>query len=309
MDLHGIHHITAITADAQANVDFYTGVLGLRFVKKTVNFDDPSAYHLYYADETGSPGSVLTFFEYPGAPRGEAGQGMVHRIVWRVADEEALDFWEQRLESAGMVSERTEGSLRFSDPEGLDLQLVARETTERPLVAASEAIPERYAVQGFDGVRAYSADPGRSRSLLEDTLGFELEQNGRDAWRAAGEARSSTYLYDPAPLVRPSQGAGTVHHIAWAVKDDEQAALRERVLEGGAHPTGIVNRIYFRSVYFREPSGVLFELATLSPGFAVDEPLDRLGESLRLPPWHEHLRPRIERQLAPISVPRRSRVA
>jgi glyoxalase family protein len=309
MDLHGIHHITAITADAQANVDFYTGVLGLRFVKKTVNFDDPSAYHLYYADETGSPGSVLTFFEYPGAPRGEAGQGMVHRIVWRVADEEALDFWEQRLESAGMVSERTEGSLRFSDPEGLDLQLVARETTERPLAAASEAIPERCAVQGFDGVRAYSADPGRSRSLLEDTLGFELEQNGRDAWRAAGEGRSGTYVYDPAPLVRPSQGAGTVHHIAWAVKDDEQAALRERVLEGGAHPTGIVNRIYFRSVYFREPSGVLFELATLSPGFAVDEPLDRLGESLRLPPWHEHLRPRIERQLTPISVPRRSRVA
>jgi glyoxalase family protein len=308
MDLHGIHHITAITGDAQANVDFYTGVLGLRFVKKTVNFDDPSAYHLYYADESGTPGSVLTFFEYPRASRGRAGQGMIHRLSWRVADEGALDFWQRRLEGAGIGVERGEGSVRFEDPEGLGLELLVGPADERPLVAMSDSIPEGFAVQGFEGVRAFSADPAQSRAALEDTLGFEQREHGA-SWRAVGDMRSSVYSYDPAPPVRPVQGAGTVHHIAWAVHDEEQAEWRARVVEGGLHATEVINRIYFRSVYFREPSGVLFELATLSPGFAVDEPLEHLGEHLQLPPWHEHLRERIEQELTPISVPKEAKAA
>jgi glyoxalase family protein len=308
MKLRGIHHITAITADAPANLSFYSGVLGLRFVKKTVNFDDPSAYHLYYGDERGTPGSILTFFEYRGAPRGVAGQGMIHRIVWRVDDEQSLGFWEDRLRRQGRPAERSTGSLRFADPEGLGLELVAAATQEAPLVATAGDIPARHAIQGFQGVRAYTADPRRSTPALEATLGFtglpaapSAESTG---WRVAGGGRSSLYTYDPAPQTRPVQGAGTVHHIAWAVPDDDQGAWRERLLASGLHATPIIDRTYFHSVYFREPSGVLFEIATLGPGFAIDEPQERLGETLRLPAPYEHLRPRLEHELTPLPNPR-----
>ncbi len=300
MKLEGIHHVTAITGDAPGNVDFYARVLGLRLVKKTVNQDDPTVYHLFYADELGSPGSDLTFFEYPGAAQGRPGAGTVHRIVWRVASEEALDFWRDRLAREGVESERTAVGLRFSDPEGLGHELVAVESPDEPLVAEHPEILSELALQGFHGVRAYSADPERSRAFLEEALGFEPR---RDGWEARGERRGSFYGYDPAPAEGGVGGAGTVHHVAWSSTMEEHEAWRERVGRAGARPTPVIDRFYFRSIYFREPSGVLFEIATLGPGFTADEPLEHLGESLSLPPAFEALRARLEQVLTPLPNP------
>ena len=301
MTLDGIHHITAITADAPRNVDFYARVLGLRLVKKTVNQDDPTVYHLFYADERGSPGADLTFFEYPGTERGRAGAGMIHRIVWRVASSEALGFWEDRLGREGTAVRREDDGLLFEDPEGLGLELRTVETSDAPLVADHPDVPAAVALQGFDGVRAYSGDPARSRGFLESTLGFRPRGDAR--FEARGERRGSSYVYDPAAA--PGRGgAGTVHHVAWASSMDDHPAWRARVIRGGGHPTPIIDRFYFRSIYFREPSGVLFEIATIGPGFATDEPIEHLGESLSLPPNFEHLRRELERALTPLPNPR-----
>jgi len=297
MKLEGIHHVTSITGDAQANVDFYAGRLGLRLVKKTVNQDDPTVYHLFYGDDKGSPGLDLTFFEYPGARSGRAGQGMIHRIVLRVGSDEALDFWKQRV-----GGERVDGSLLFTDPEGLGLELRRVDTTEEPLVAQNPEVPAEHAIQGFEEVRAYAADPQPSRRLFEDALGFE--RDGGTSWMARGDKRSGRYVFDPAPAARGVPGAGTVHHVAWASLDEEQPAWRERVIEAGANPTPVIDRYWFRSVYFREPSGVLFEIATMGPGFAVDEDPAHLGERLILPPRFEHLRDRLEGALTPIHMAR-----
>jgi glyoxalase family protein len=305
MKLEGIHHITAITADAQRNVDFYAGVLGLRLVKKTVNQDQPSVYHLFYADEEGDPGSDLTFFEFPGAPVGRAGAGMVHRIVWRVASPAALDFWAGRLRDAGYDSQRDGERLRFADFEGLDHELVVSDVDDEPLIAEHPEVPAEHAIQGFHAARAYSADPERSRGHLEETLGFA--QNG-DGWEARGERRGGLYAYDEPPEEPGMQGAGTVHHIAWASQADEHQQWRERVAEAGLNPTPIIDRFYFRSIYFREPSGVLFEIATIGPGFAVDESAEHLGEGLALPPFLEDMRDRIEPILTPIENPRQKSV-
>jgi glyoxalase family protein len=301
MRLEGIHHITAITADAPQNVDFYARVLGLRLVKKTVNQDDPTVYHLFYADEKGSPASDITFFEYPGARRGRAGAGMVHRIVWRVASQEALDFWEQRLRAEGAPVSREDRRLRFSDPEELGLELVVTDSRDEPLIADHPEVPAEFALQGFDAVRAYSFQPDASRRFLEETMGFEPK--GEVAFESRGEERGSFYVYDRAD--EPGTGgAGTVHHVAWASPAEEHEAWRQRVLEGGAGPTPVIDRYYFRSIYFREPSGVLFEIATIGPGFTADEPLESLGERLSLPPNFEHLRDRLEPVLTPLPNPR-----
>jgi glyoxalase family protein len=301
MKLEGIHHITAITADAQGNVGFYAGLLGLRLVKKTVNQAEPSVYHLFSADEQGSPGSDLTFFEFPRAARGRAGDGMVHRIGWRVGSADALDFWAQRLAGAGYESVRDGDRLRFTDFEGLEHALAVVETPDEPLIANHPEIPRELALQGFDGVRAYSSSPDRSRPLLEDALAFEAAGDG---WEARGERRGSYYAYDEPPAERGLQGAGTVHHVAWASHDSDHEQWRERVLAAGAQATPVIDRFWFRSVYFREPSGVLFELATYSPGFAADESPEHLGETLVLPPWLESRREAIEAQLTPIENPR-----
>jgi glyoxalase family protein len=296
MKLEGIHHVTCITADAPRNVDFYARVLGLRLVKKSVNQDDPTVYHLFYADERGSAGSDITFFEYPGARRGRAGAGMVHRVVWRVASEDALDFWFDRLAAEGIPSDREQRSLRFADPEGLDLELAVVETDDEPLVARHPEIAAELALQGFDGVRAFTAEPEASRRFLEETLGFESRSEG---WEVRGESRGSFYVYDapPGPGVG---GAGTVHHVAWASPMEDHVAWRDRVRAAGGRPTDVIDRFYFRSIYFREPSGVLFEIATLGPGFTTDEPLETLGERLSLPPNYEHLRDRLEGVLTPL---------
>jgi glyoxalase family protein len=299
--LEGIHHVTAITGDAPQNVDFYTGVLGLRLVKKTVNQDDPTVYHLFYADEDGSAGADITFFEYPGARRGRAGAGMVHRVVFRVGSEDALAFWEERLGAEGIPVTRDSASIRFDDPEGLGLELRAVEVPDGPLVALHPEIPGEHAIQGFDAVRAYARDPERSREFLEATLGFR--PTGENTWEVRGEERGGHYLYDTAESAGIS-GAGTVHHVAYASPMDEHDAWRERIAAGGASVTPVIDRFYFRSIYFREPSGVLFEIATIGPGFATDEPKESFGERLSLPPAFEHLRPQIERTVTPLPNPR-----
>jgi glyoxalase family protein len=301
MRLEGIHHITAITADAPRNVDFYARVLGLRLVKKTVNQDDPTVYHLFYADERGSPGSDITFFEYPGARRGRAGAGMVHRVVWRVASEQALDFWEERLRGENAPVARSDGRLTFADPEDLSLELSVVGTGDEPLVAEHPEIPQEHALQGFDGVRAYSFDPAASREFLEQSLAFEPQ--GETGFEVRGDRRGSFYVYDEA-REQGIGGAGTVHHVAWASPIEEHEAWRQRVIEGGGSPTPVIDRYYFKSVYFREPSGVLFEIATLGPGFTADEPLESLGERLSLPPDYEHLREQLEPVLTPLPNPR-----
>jgi glyoxalase family protein len=300
MKLEGIHHITAITEDAQRNVDFYAGVLGLRLVKKTVNQDNPTVYHLFFADEGGDPGSDLTFFEYPAVAPGRAGAGMVHRIVWRVAAEDSLAFWAERLGANGIEAERQGAGLVFSDPEGLEHELLVVEVPDEPLVADHPEVPAELALQGFHAVRAFSAAPEASSDLLE-ALEFERIDG---AWEARGEKRGGRYLFDEPPAERGLQGAGSVHHVAWASLPEEHMEWRQKAISAGAQPTPEIDRFYFRSIYFREPSGVLFEVATMGPGFTVDESLEHLGEKLSLPPDYEHLRAEVEPSLKPIRSPR-----
>jgi glyoxalase family protein len=295
--LDGIHHVTCITGDAPRNVDFYTRVLGLRMVKKTVNQDDPTVYHLFYADEQGSPGSDITFFEYPGIPRGRAGDGTIHTVDWRVGSGESLDFWERRLADEGVPVARADDGVVFEDPEGLRQRLVVTTAEDEPLTAEHPAIPAEHALQGFDGVRAFARSPEASRPALEDVLGLTEAGSG---WESRGDTRGGLYGYDEPPEARALGGAGTVHHIAWSSTLDDHRAWHERVAAAGLRPSPIIDRFWFRSIYFREPSGVLFEIATLGPGFAVDEDPEHLGESLVLPPAFEHLRREIQPILTPL---------
>ena len=307
MQLQGIHHITAITGDAPRNVDFYTRVLGLRLVAKTVNQDDPTVYHLFYADERGRPGSELTFFEYPGAAPGRAGAGMVHRIVSRVGGAGALDFWAERLAANGMAAERDGRRLSFADPEGLGHELVVSSAAEEPLTAEHPEIPPDVALQGFDGVRAFSDDPERSAGLLESVLG--AERKGGRTWELRGERRGATIAYDPPPQEPGRPNAGTVHHVAWGTTVPEHPKWHERVAGAGVRVTPIIDRHYFHSIYFREPSGVLFEIADDGPGFTVDAPLEELGSKIILPPRFEPHRAAIEARLTPLPDPRADRVS
>jgi glyoxalase family protein len=311
VQLDGIHHITCITGDAPRNVDFYVRVLGLRMAKKTVNQDDPTVYHLFYADDRGSPGADLTFFEYPGARPGRDGAGMIHRIAFRIADAAALDFWTARLQGEGLAVERVgDDALRFADHEGLGLELLVDDSGDEPLVAAAPDIPAEHALRGFAGVRAYSVDPAQSTALLRDVLGFEaLDAGAEREWLSRGPRRGGFYGYDQAPQERGIGGAGTVHHIAWTSEDEDIEAWDERYVAAGRQTSGLVDRFYFRSVYSREPSGVLFEIATRGPGFSADEPAEEIGRRLSLPPKLEHLREQIESSLTPLPAdPRASRV-
>jgi glyoxalase family protein len=302
MALEGLHHVTAITGDAPRNVDFYARLLGLRLVKKTVNFDQPNVYHLYFGDERGTPGSILTFFEFPGAAPGHAGDGMVHTVQWRVGSEDALAFWAARLANEGVATERGEGTVAFADFEGLRHELVAVAVEDAPLVASAPDVPAEHALQGFHGVRAYAGAPERSGALLE-ALGFRPE--GGTDWTLAGDERRAALRYDAPPVQRCVTSAGTVHHVAWSAADDaELDAFRRRAIEAGARATELIDRQYFHSVYFREPSGVLFELASRDIGFEYDEPLESLGEALKLPPQYEARRGELERALTPLANPR-----
>ncbi len=322
----GLHHITAITGDAPRNVDFHARVLGLRLVKKTVNFDQPDVYHLYFGDETGAPGSILTFFEFPGAPPGRHGDGMVHTIQWRVASSAAIAFWRERLatEGAELTDRGTPGSpdddrfLAFFDPDGLRHELLAVDVADPPLRAAADGIPAEHALLGFEGIRAYASDPGRSAALLE-RLGLQAGETDTPdgasgtpmgtggTWTARGAERHAHLRYE-APPARPGvPGAGTIHHVAWSVADDaELDQFRAVVGAAGARATPVIDRQYFHSVYFREPSGVLFELAPRDIGFDIDEPRESLGSGLKLPERYEARRAEIEPGLTPIVNPRQA---
>jgi len=302
MRLDGIHHISCITGDAPGNLAFYTGVLGLRLVAKTVNQDDPYVYHLFYGDEAGSPGFDLTFFEYPGATRGRAGAGMVYRITLRVGSVAALEFWAQRLAAHGVPSTRDGDRLQFEDPEGLGLELAVATAGDAPLTALHKEIPTEFALQGFESVRAFGGRVAQTARLIEEVMGGVPA--GASTWEFAGNARHGSISYDAPPPAPGRPGAGTVHHVAFATEREEHAGWLERLHRGGVSSTPIVERYYFQSIYYREPSGVLYELATKGPGFTVDLPLERIGRELVLPPMLEPRRAEIVAHLTPLPDPR-----
>lgn len=312
MQLEGIHHISAITGDARRNVDFYTRVLGLRLTAKTVNQDDPGVYHLFYGDEEARPGADLTFFEYPFAKPGRPGAGMVHRIVHRVGSEAALAFWEERLRALDVaeVARTASGSVRFSDPEGLDHELVADATDDTPLPAVHPEIPAEHALRGFEGVRAYSHRPEESARLLRELMGAAVltgdpESLDGERFELRGQIRGGWIAFDQAPAERGRQSAGIVHHVAWGTYDEDLQAWIAKVSDAGIPSSGYVDRHYFHSLYFREAGGVLYELATQEPGFLVDGlPVEELGTKIILPPFLESQRERIEQRLTPLPDPR-----
>jgi glyoxalase family protein len=302
MKLEGMHHITMITGDAQKNVDFYADVLGLRLVKKTVNFDAPEAYHLYFGDEQGAAGSILTWFEFAGARPGRAGAGMIHTIQLGVASEASLDFWAERLTSKGYRSERGDMTLAFRDYDGLRFELVVADDGNPPLRAEHPEVPAEHAILGVEGARAYNARAlDADRALLTETLGFTELSEGE--YRLNGDERHFHWGYDQATQ-RGLQGAGTVHHIAWHSLDQDHIPWQKRVAQGGMQVTPVIDRDYFNAIYFQQPQGILFEIATTSPGFAVDEEPEHLGEGLRLPSQHEYLRSVLEGMLTPLVNPR-----
>jgi glyoxalase family protein len=301
MTLDGLHHVTAITGDVEANLDFYARLLGLRLVWQGVNADDPEVRHVAYGDERGAPGSVVTFFDMPGIARGRAGGGMVHRLLLRVADAKALNFWERRLARGDVALDRRADRLVFSDPDGLGLELVIDDGWDAPLVAYAADIDRQVAIRGMQGVRAYSAEPAQSAPLLGDVLGMEPE--GERSWLARGERRHSRLIYDEPPESPGRVGAGTMHHVAFTIRDGEDQRWRDRVAAAGLRPTPVMDRKMAKSFYFREPSRVLFELATDRPGF-VFEPADSLGESLVLVGDLENRRTDLEKRFPLLVNPR-----
>jgi glyoxalase family protein len=297
----GLHHVTAITADVEANLDFYGRLLGLRLVWQGVNADDPGMRHVAYGDERGTPGSVITFFDMPGVAPGRPGNGMVHRLLLRVADTKALDFWERRLARAHVAADRVADRLLFSDPDGLALALVIDDGGDEPLVARAVGVDGQVAIRGIHGVCAYSADPARSAPLLCDVLG--MTPGGEGSWLARGERRRGLLVYDEPPEEPGRVGAGTMHHVAFAIRDGAEQRWRDLVAGVGLRPSPVMDRMTNKSVYFREPSRVLFELATDQPGF-VFEPAESLGESLMLVGDLENRRAELEQRFPPLTNPR-----
>lgn len=307
----GIHHVTAIAGDPQANVDFYAGVLGLRLVKKTVNFDDPGTYHLYYGDQVGRPSTIMTFFPWPGAPRGRRGTGQLTVTGFSIP-QRSMGFWRERLRAHGVELAASperfdEAVLRLRDPDGLEVELVAHDGADRREPWGGGPVPEEHAVTGFAGVTLTEHASEATARLLTETMGFR--HTGEDGPRLrfdAGDGGPGARVdVLSAPRGRPGLvAAGTVHHVAWRVAgDDAQRTWRETLVASGLAVTPIVDRNYFRSIYYREPGGVLFEIATDAPGFTADERPDELGRALRLPPWLERHREQIERVLPPLREP------
>ena len=313
----GLHHVTAIASDPQRNLDFYAGLLGLRFVKRTVNFDDPQTYHFYYGDEVGAPGSIMTFFPWPGARRGRQGSGQVAVTSFAVLPG-AMGFWIERLIRHNVRYDgptrrgsgaRAEQVLAFRDHDGLMLEIVGNAAAEsRAPWAHAPGIPRDHALRGLHGVALWVEKGAPTERVLVETLGFHpVDEQGTTRRFAIGDGGPGTFvdLREIGGFGEGAQGAGIVHHVAFALADDDaELAMRARVEAAALHPTPVLDRNYFRSVYFREPGGVLFELATNAPGFLVDEPADQLGESLRLPPQFEANRAEIEAVLPRIHLPR-----
>lgn len=307
----GIHHVTAIAGDPQQNVDFYTGVLGLRLVKRTVNFDDPGTYHLYYGDEKGRPGTIMTFFPWRGAPRGSLGAGQTSTTAFSVP-EGSLAYWEKRIRDAGLPVESPktrfgEQVLALADPDGLRLELVAHDGAADLPPWQEGPISADHALRAFHGVTLIEQSLDATSNLLTESLGFEEGQASGARHRFEAPAGAPASRVDI--LVMPDQpmgriAAGSVHHVAFRIAGDEQQnRWRAEAIDKGLHITPVKDRNYFHSIYFREPGGVLFEIATDSPGFAVDEPVDQLGSSLRLPEWLEPQRQQLEAQLPELTLP------
>lgn len=294
----GIHHVTAMASDPQRNRDFYEGVLGLRMVKRTVNFDDPGTYHLYYGDGVGSPGTILTFFPMPGIREAVRGSGITESVELAVPVG-ALGAWERRLAGAGVAVARDpgHGGLAFADPDGMRLALVERDGLPEP-VAWDGPVPADMAIRGVDGVTLRVRDAGVTAGYMSGALGLEDAPGGL---RAAGAPGTTVRVVEDREAPRARMGAGSIHHIAFRVPDGpRQAAWRAELAAAGANVSPVMDRDYFTSIYFTEPGGVILEIATDTPGFTRDEDQDVLGESLRLPAWVEQHRGRIEEVLAPL---------
>jgi catechol 2,3-dioxygenase-like lactoylglutathione lyase family enzyme len=309
--ISGLHHVTAITADPQKNIDFYCGVLGLRLVKLTVNFDDPTSYHLYYGDELGRAGSIMTFFAWPGAFRGKVGQPQVTATAFSIPAD-SIAFWQQRLGAFGVTPSEPDALfedkvLRFADPDGLQLELVATEAADQRTPLTGASISENHAIRGFFGITLSIVGYEKTAKLMTAELGFERGPETQNRFRFRGAANGPGSIVDllctPGGRVG-SLGAGTVHHVAFRAKDDaEQAAWRKLLVQNGQNVSPVMDRTYFHSIYFREPAGVLFEIATDNPGFTADEPAASLGTHLMLPPWIEQHRDQLVRALPPLRLP------
>jgi glyoxalase family protein len=307
--MSGLHHVTAIAGDPIRNFGFYTRDLGLRFVKKTVNFDDPGTYHFYYGDETGRPGTILTFFPWQGAPAGRRGVGETHQTAFRVP-QRSLGYWTQRFIEKGIAYEALEkrfgeSVLPFTDPDGMALALVGVPGAENEPGWSNGEVPAEHAIRGFHGVTLLLDSAAKTAAVLTDVFGFK--ETGREGsvirFKAPGDVEGSVVdIYEAKGFLPGRTGRGSVHHIAFRAADDaaEAEMARKLVNEHGMQPTEQKDRNYFRSIYFREPGGILFEIATDIPGFAVDEPLATLGEALKLPPFLEPHRKDIEGVLAPL---------
>jgi glyoxalase family protein len=308
----GIHHVTAIAGDPQRNLDFYEGILGLRLVKKTVNFDDPGTYHLYYGDEIGHPGTIMTFFPWPDAPKGRRGTGQLAATAFAIP-EDAVGYWMERLSAHGV---RFEGPLdrfadrviSFEDPDGLGLELMAHAGAEDLPYWEDGPVPAESAIRGFYSVTLWEEGYERTSKLLTETLGFEPTSEESNRFRYVAGNGGIGSVVDVLCMPNGRRGVvavGTVHHVAFrAADDDQQQEWRKEVAQAGLNVTPVLDRQYFRSIYFREPGGVLFEIATDPPGFTFDEAKKQLGAELKLPPQYESYRESLERTLPPLSLPR-----
>lgn len=304
----GLHHITALASSPQKNVDFYAGILGLRLVKKTINFDAPEVYHLYYGNEKGSPGTILTFFPYPGIPQGKKGKGQLIVTSFSIP-ENAMDYWMKRLTKhhiayQGPLQRFDETFIYFEDHDGLGLELVANNKDERPGYS-NGIIPPEYAIKGFYGMTLSEECYEKTVGLLVGEMDHALiaEKNNLFRYSASGKPGDFVDIFCNPDSLKGFAGHGTVHHVAFATPNDNtQLEAREKLLKVGLDVTPVLDREYFHSIYFREPGGVLFEIATLPPGFTIDESLEDLGKSLKLPPWQEYNRALIEKRLSPIEL-------
>ena len=309
----GLHHVTAISSDPQKTLDFYTKILDLRLIKLTVNYDDPSTYHIYFGDEVGHPGTVLTFFPWPGQPKGSTGAGQATNTSFSIP-RESIPYWQDRLKSHSISLETPrkrfgDTVLSFTDNDGQGLELVGSQEIEQRTGWKQGPVPSEHAIRGFHGVTLTEEILERTETVLVDTLGFRLLGEEENRFRyAAGKGAAGTIvdIVSRPNVQRGFVSVGTIHHVAFRAADDEhQKALREEILKSDLNVTPVINRNYFHSIYFREHGGVLFEVATDQPGFTIDEPPERLGTQLALPPWLEHSRAEIEKNLPPVSLPRR----
>ena len=311
----GLHHVTAIASDPQRNLDFYIGLLGLRFVKRTVNFDDPGSYHFYFGDRRGTPGTILTFFPWPGARRGIRGTGQVEATAFAIPPD-SIGFWLERLKQHHVTAEKMstrfgEEVIRLLDPDGLMIELIASSSHGKVEPWPDSPVSPEHAVHGFHSVSAALEGYERTARLLTESFGYRLIDESGNRFRFVSTDESALgRIIDL--LCQPDTGmgrvaAGSVHHIAFRAKDDaEQLQWREQLVDLGYNVTPVMDRDYFHSIYFREPGGVLFEIATDPPGFTLDEKLEELGTHLRLPSWLEPERSQIEQILPPIQVPTKS---